>query len=100
MSRNRAPPSPPTVTYPISDESFLRYDSFGSPFITNGCHSIELPPDLLRDTANINFDNLDEIRARSSCRRPCPHRRASVAKRAMLIDRAPLRALSVPLAHW
>ena len=53
-------------TDPRCDQSFLRYDNFGSPFITNwcrACHSVDLPPDMRQQSpADVNFDTLDEIR--------------------------------------
>ena len=53
-------------TSPFCDQSFLRYDNFGAPFIINwcrACHSAELPAEMRQNApANINFDTLDEIR--------------------------------------
>jgi uncharacterized membrane protein len=47
-------------------QSFLRYDNFGSPFIVNwcrACHSAGTPPDMRQQApADVNFDNLSEIR--------------------------------------
>jgi uncharacterized membrane protein len=55
-----------TDTDPDCDRSFLRYDNFGSPFITNwcrACHSAQLPPDMRQKApVGINFDSLHEIR--------------------------------------
>ncbi|HEY0476777.1 MAG TPA: hypothetical protein VGD37_04595 [Kofleriaceae bacterium] len=55
-----------TDTDPSCARSFLRYDNFGSPFIVNwcrSCHSVETPVDMRQQApAEINFDNLSEIR--------------------------------------
>lgn len=44
----------------------LRYDNFGAPFIVNwcrACHSADTPPGMRQQApADINFDNLSEIR--------------------------------------
>lgn len=57
-------------TDPYCDQSFLRYDNFGSPFIVNwcrACHSIEIPSGMRQEAPiDVNFDTLDEIRARSN----------------------------------
>jgi len=53
-------------TDPSCDRSFLRYDNFGSPFIVNwcrACHSADAPADMRQKApAEVNFDNLSEIR--------------------------------------
>ena len=46
--------------------SYLTYDNFGAPFVTNwcrSCHSSEVPHDM-RQTApdDVNFDDLDDVR--------------------------------------
>ena len=46
--------------------SYLTYESFGEPFVTNwcrSCHSSEVPLDM-RQTApeDVNFDDLDDVR--------------------------------------
>ncbi len=47
-------------------QSFLRYDNFGEPFIVNwcrACHSADTPPGMRQQApADVNFDNLSEIR--------------------------------------
>jgi len=85
-------------TDPNCDQSFLRYDNFGSPFIINwcrACHSIELPADMRQDApTDINFDTLGEVRAWSrqiqltagnSTTMP-PTGGPSDAERAMLVE--------------
>jgi hypothetical protein len=46
--------------------SFLRYANFGAPFMANwcrSCHSVDLPAEMRQQApAEINFDNLAEIR--------------------------------------
>ena len=53
-------------TDPSCDDSFLRYDNFGSPFIVNwcrACHSAEIPAGMRQEApGDINFDTLEEIR--------------------------------------
>jgi uncharacterized membrane protein len=53
-------------TDPSCERSFLRYDNFGSPFIVNwcrACHSADAPADMRQKApAEVNFDNLSEIR--------------------------------------
>jgi uncharacterized membrane protein len=53
-------------TDPACDASFLRYDNFGSPFLSNwcrACHSAALPADMRQlAPVDVNFDTLDEIR--------------------------------------
>jgi uncharacterized membrane protein len=53
-------------TDPGCDRSFLGYDNFGSPFIVSrcrACQSVDIPTDMRqRAPAEINFDNLPEIR--------------------------------------
>jgi uncharacterized membrane protein len=57
-------------TNPACETSFLRYDNFGAPFITNwcrACHSASVPPDMRQQAPDdINFDSLAEVRAWSS----------------------------------
>ena len=51
---------------PACARSFLRYDNFGAPFIVNwcrACHSADTPPGMRQQApADMNFDNLSEIR--------------------------------------
>jgi uncharacterized membrane protein len=48
------------------DTSYLRYDNFGEPFVTNwcrGCHSANLPLDMRQGSPpEANFDALDDVR--------------------------------------
>ncbi|MDB4956059.1 MAG: hypothetical protein JWO36_3628 [Myxococcales bacterium] len=45
--------------------SYLTYESFGQPFVTNwcrGCHSVNLPDDMRQMAPNnINFDTLADV---------------------------------------
>jgi uncharacterized membrane protein len=54
-------------TDPRCDQSFLRYDNFGAPFLANwcrACHSAELPADMRQQApASVNFDDLADVRA-------------------------------------
>lgn len=47
-------------------QSFLRHDNVGAPFIANGCracHSADTPPGMRQQApADVNFDNLSEVR--------------------------------------
>lgn len=53
-------------TDPACAQSYLRYDNFGAPFIVNwcrACHSADTPPSMRQQApADVNFDNLSEIR--------------------------------------
>jgi uncharacterized membrane protein len=55
-----------TDTDPACAQSYLRYDNFGAPFIVNwcrACHSADTPPGMRQQApADVNFDNLSEIR--------------------------------------
>ena len=47
-------------------QSFLRYDNFGAPFMSNwcrACHSADTPPDMRQQApAGVDFDDRSEIR--------------------------------------
>jgi uncharacterized membrane protein len=53
-------------TDPLCARSFLRYDNFGAPFLSNwcrDCHSAGLPADMRQQApAGIDFDSLTEVR--------------------------------------
>lgn len=59
--------SPDDVIDPRCEASFLRYDNFGAPFLSNwcrACHSATVPPDMRQQAPDhVNFDTPQEVRA-------------------------------------
>lgn len=79
--------------------STLTYATFGEPFIANwcrGCHSAELYPTMRQDAPlGINFDTLDEIRARRAS-----VQRLTVTRRSMPPAGGPSDEERALLGEW